>query len=111
VTKEGGRHERDPEGNGKPRYNSPSRMGLSSDQADLIKLPNQNEPDSIGPNDDDLQHLMNWLNAMRDPKEPNATVDHGFSVAIVCIMAAQSYWSGKRLYWDAAKEEILGHPA
>ena len=25
-------------------------------------------------------------------------------------MAAQSYWTGKRLYWDAAREEILDHP-
>jgi hypothetical protein len=37
-------------------------------------------------------------------------VDNGFSHAIVCIMAAQSYWSGKRLYWDPSKEEILDHP-
>jgi len=36
-------------------------------------------------------------------------VDHGFSHAIVCIMAAQSYWSGKRLYWNQATEEIVDH--
>jgi hypothetical protein len=36
-------------------------------------------------------------------------VDHGFSHAIVCIMAAQSLWSGKRLYWDPSKEEIVDH--
>jgi hypothetical protein len=24
-------------------------------------------------------------------------------------MAAQSYWQGKKLYWDAAREEILDH--
>lgn len=43
---------------------------------------------------------------MRDRKQPNATVDHGFSPSIECIMAAQSYWSGKRLYWNAETEEI-----
>jgi len=48
---------------------------------------------------------------MRDRKAPNATVDHGFSHALVCIMAEQSYWSGKRLYWDPATEEILDHQA
>jgi hypothetical protein len=52
---------------------------------------------------------MHWLNAMRDRKEPNATVDHGFSHAIVCIMAAQSYWAGKRLYWDQSNEAIVDH--
>jgi hypothetical protein len=47
---------------------------------------------------------------MRDRRQPCATVDHGFSHAIVCIMAAQSYWSGKKLYWDPAKEEITDRP-
>jgi hypothetical protein len=28
----------------------------------------------------------------------------------VCIMAAQSYWSGKRLYWDPKREEIYDQP-
>ncbi len=63
-----------------------------------------------GPDDDDVGHLENWLAAMRARKEPNATVDHGFSHAIVCIMAAQSYWSGKRLFWDPRHEEITEQP-
>jgi hypothetical protein len=50
---------------------------------------------------------MNWLTAMQARKEPNATVDHGFSHAIVCIMAAQSYWSEKKLHWNPQTEEIV----
>ncbi len=73
-------------------------------------MPHAPEADSIGPDDDDVGHLMNWLNAMRYRTEPNATVDHGFSHAVACIMAAQSYWSGKKLYWDPQAEEILDHP-
>jgi hypothetical protein len=37
-------------------------------------------------------------------------VDNGFSHAIVCIMAAQSYWSGTRLYWDPTRETITDQP-
>jgi predicted dehydrogenase len=107
VTKEGGPHERDPEGNGRPRYTAPPAMGPSEDSAEIVKLPDAPPPDSLGPNDDDMDHMLNWLEAMRDRKSPNATVDHGFSHAIVCIMAAQSYWSGKRLYWDPSSEEIV----
>lgn len=107
VTKEGGPHEHDPEGNGKPRYTAPPAMGPPEDEAEILKLPNGRDPDSLGPNDDDVDHMMNWLNAMRDRKQPNATVDHGFSHSIACIMAAQSYWAGKRLYWNAASEEIV----
>ena len=58
----------------------------------------------------DTGHLVNWLQAMQARKEPNATVDHGFSHALVCIMAAQSYWSGRKLYFDLGKEELTDQP-
>jgi hypothetical protein len=107
VTDEGGPQEHDPEDNANPRYTAPPGMGPASDKAEILKIPSAKAPDSLGPDDDDVQHLMNWLNAIRDRKEPNATVDNGFSHAIACIMAAQSYWSGKRLYWDNAAERIV----
>jgi hypothetical protein len=28
---------------------------------------------------------------------------------VACIMAARSYWEGKRLYYDAKNEQILDH--
>ena len=57
-----------------------------------------------------MVHLMNWINAMRSRSQPNANVDHGFAHSIVTIMAAQSYWSGKRLYWNPQSEEIVDQP-
>jgi hypothetical protein len=47
---------------------------------------------------------------MQTRTQPNATVDHGFSHALVCIMAAQSYWSGRKLYWDPHSEKIVDRP-
>jgi predicted dehydrogenase len=111
ITREGGGQEIDPESNARPRYTAPPGMGPERDQAEIVRVPGARGPDSLGPNDDDADHLLRWLDAMRDRKEPNATVDHGFSHALVCIMAAESYWSGKRLYWDPAAEEILDHHA
>ncbi len=110
ITREGGRHEFDPEDNGKPRYTGLPGMGPADDKAEFIHLESAPVPDSLGPNDDDVDHLMNWLNAIRDRSEPNATVDHGFSHSVACIMAAQSYWSGKKLYWDPKAEQILDRP-
>lgn len=109
LTKEGGQHEQDPESRRGPRYIAPPEMGPPQDEGKLIKLANTRDPDSLGPDDDDVDHLTNWLNAMRDRKEPNATVDHGFSHSIACIMATDSYWSGKKLYWDPTAEQILDH--
>jgi predicted dehydrogenase len=109
VTKEGGRHEYDPTESG-PIYTGVPLAGPAKDQGEVLRVPGAPAPDSLGPDDDDAGHLMNWLNAMRARTQPNATVDHGFSHALVCIMAAESYWSGKRLYWDPRSEIIVDHP-
>jgi hypothetical protein len=77
------------------------------DHEEVVTAPGAQSPEAREPNDDSLVHMMNWLNAMRTRTQPNANVDHGFSHSIVCIMAAQSYWSGKRLYWNTATEEIV----
>ena len=110
ATREGGPHEFDPADNARPRYTAPPGMGPESDQPEIIRVAGAPTADTLGPNDDDVVHLMNWLNAMRDRRQPNANVDHGFSHSIVCIMAAQSYWSGKRVWWDPVAEEIVDRP-
>lgn len=109
VTREGGRHEYDPEETAKPRYTAVPGMGPEDDKAEIVRVQNAPVADSLGPDDDDVGHLMNWLTAIRDRTEPNATVEHGFSHAVACIMAAQSYWSGKKLYWDSQTEQIVEH--
>jgi hypothetical protein len=86
-------------------------MGPEKDRPQILRVPGAPPPDSVGPSDDDAIHLLNWLRAMRDRQQPNANVDHGFSHSIACIMAAEAYKSGKRLYWDPKREEILDHPA
>ncbi len=108
VTAEGGRKEYDPWDAGVV-YTEPPGMGPADDHATQLVVPGAPQANSLGPDDDDVTHMLNWLRAMQDRREPNANVDHGFSHAIVCIMATQSYWSGKRLYWDPVKEEILDH--
>jgi len=109
VTDEGGRKEIDSYATG-PVYNQVPGMGPEKDRPEILRVPGAPPPDSVGPSDDDAIHLLNWLRAMRDRQQPNANVDHGFSHSIACIMAAEAYRSGKRLYWDPKREEILEHP-
>jgi predicted dehydrogenase len=59
--------------------------------------------------DDDLSHLINWFDALRNSRQPSAPVQAGYAHSVACIMAASAYWSGKRLYWDAKNEMILDH--
>ena len=109
VTSEGGRKEYDPTETG-PVYSKVPISAPARDGEQILQVKGAPAPDSLGPDDDDVGHLTNWLQSMQKRTQPNATVDHGFSHAIVCIMAAQSYWSGQRLYWDPRSEQILDHP-
>ena len=110
VTTEGGRKEFDPWESGPVYRQAPLSKSLG-EQESQVQVPGAPPPSSLGPDDDDVDHLVNWLESMRARKQPNATVDHGFSHSIVCIMAAQSYWSGKKLYWDPVREEIVDQQA
>lgn len=110
VSREGGRHEFDPPDSG-PVYRQLPIIAPAKDGERIVEVPGAPAPNSLGPDDDDVDHLVNWLTAMQARKEPNATVDHGFSHSIVTIMAAQSYWSGKKLYWDPKTETIVDQPA
>lgn len=105
VTNEGGREEFDPFKTG-PIYTEPPAMGSRKYKEEVVHVNGAAAPDSVGPGDDSLTHMMNWLDSIRDRKQPNATVDDGFSHSLCCIMAAESYWSGKKLYWDPKNEQI-----
>lgn len=106
VSKEGGRDEWD----GSAETKGVPIVSPSIDREEVVRVPGAEPPDSSGPGDDSVVHILNWLKAMQARTQPNANVDHGFSHSIVTIMAAQSYWSGRRLYWNPETEEIVDHP-
>jgi predicted dehydrogenase len=106
VSKEGGRDEYDKSVD----KNSIPELAPAIDQEEVVKVAGAEPPNSRGPGDDSVVHVTNWLKAMQSRNQPNANVDHGFSHAIVTIMAAQSYWSGKKLYWNPKTEEIVDQP-
>src|SRR5260370_6500441 len=59
--------------------------------------------------DEEPSHMTNWLDCLRSRKQPNATVQNGFSHSVACMMAARAYWTGKKIYWDPKAEAILDH--
>ena len=106
VSKEGGRDEY----SGSVDSKSVPVVSPAIDQEEVVKVAGAEPPNSRGPGDDSVVHVTNWLKAIRSRNTPNANVDHGFSHSIVIIMAAQSYWSGKKLYWNPHTEEIVDKP-
>jgi predicted dehydrogenase len=60
--------------------------------------------------DSNPSHMRNWFECLRSRQQPNATVENGFAHSVAVIMAARAQQEGKKLYWDAAGEQILEHP-
>jgi predicted dehydrogenase len=100
-------------GEGSPRYQLVEEKGNHEDNPTIeraerwVTLPGDNKPGPINIGDEDLSHLTNWFECLRSRNtRTNATVDNGFLHAVAVIMAAQSYWQGKRLYYDSKSEQI-----
>jgi predicted dehydrogenase len=100
-------------GEGSPRWKVVDEKGNHEDDPGIqraerwVTLPGDDKPGPINIGDEDLSHMANWFECMRSRNtRTNATVDNGFLHAVACIMAAQSYWQGKRLYYDATAEQI-----
>ena len=69
-------------------------------------LPGDTAQPPTSVDDFDLHHMQNWFECPRSREQPHATVQDGFAHSVACLMAAQSYWSGRKVYWDAKAEEI-----
>jgi predicted dehydrogenase len=104
-------------GEGSPRYEVVEEKGTHEDDSDIdkkrvakpVQLPGETGQPPMGIDDLTLEHMSNWFDCMRSRKRPNASVHEGFAHSVACIMAAESYWTGKKVYWDAAAESITDH--
>jgi len=104
-------------GEGSPRYQLVEEKGNHEDHAEIdgkraakyVQLPGNTQLPPMGIDDMSLGHMANWFECMRTRQQPRCTVEDGFAHSVACIMAAQSYWSGRKLYWDPAREAILDH--
>jgi predicted dehydrogenase len=101
-------------GEGSPRWKVVDEKGNHEDNPTIqraerwVTLPGDSKPGPINIGDEDLSHLTNWFECMRSRNmKTNATVDNGYLHSVAIIMAAQSYWQGKRLYYDARSEQIV----
>jgi predicted dehydrogenase len=52
-------------------------------------------------------HMKNWLECCKSRKQPNSTIELGHRVITAAHLANVSYRTGKRVYWDSEKEEIV----
>jgi len=105
-------------GEGSPRYQLIEEKGTHESNPDIdrqrqakyLLLAGQTEPPPMGIGDDTLEHMADWFDCLRSRQAPHCTVEEGFAHSVACMMATESYWSGRKVYWDPASEGILDHP-
>jgi hypothetical protein len=102
-------------GEGSPRYQLIQEKGTHEDDSDIdakreskyLSLAGDNKLPPMGIDDLSLEHMANWFDCMRSRQQPNASVHEGYAHSVACMMAAEAYWSGKKIYWDSANEMIV----
>jgi predicted dehydrogenase len=52
-------------------------------------------------------HVRNWMQCVRDRKQPNAPIEAGYSHAIACIMANAAYRTGVKVTFDEKTQEVM----
>jgi predicted dehydrogenase len=104
-------------GEGSPRYQLIEEKGTHESNPDIdrqrqakyLLLPGETETPPMGIDDNSLEHMADWFDCLRSRQAPHCTVEEGFAHSVACMMATESYWSGRKVYWDPASEAILDH--
>ncbi len=105
-------------GEGSPRYQLVEEKGTHEADPDIdrqregryVLLPGESEPPPMGIDDLSLEHMADWFECLRSRQPPHCTVEDGFAHSVACMMATQSYWSGRKVWWDPAREAIVDQP-
>ena len=99
-------------GEGSPRYQLTEEKGTHEDDVNVdqkrkstyILLPGEKDVPPMGIDDLTTEHMANWLECMRSRQQPHCTVNEGFAHAVACMMAAESYGTGRKIFWDSKSE-------
>lgn len=54
-----------------------------------------------------VAHVKDFLNAVRDGKQPSAPIDIGLEGLRPCHLSRAAYWSGKQARYDSARDVIV----
>jgi predicted dehydrogenase len=53
-------------------------------------------------------HVQNWVECVKTGDEPNSPIELGHRVILAAHLANLSYRTGKKIFWDADRKEVIG---
>jgi len=93
------------------RYYEGFSEAIKSGKAELVTIKGNDELPPCVQSDDSKYHMDNWIDCIRARnKITNGHIHTGFWHSVGAAMATQAYRSGKKVYWDRQREEIVDHP-
>lgn len=54
-------------------------------------------------------HVKNWVECVKSKDEPNSSIELGHRVILAAHLANLSYRTGKKIFWDADRKEVIGN--
>ncbi|PUV25443.1 Gfo/Idh/MocA family protein [Sphingobacterium athyrii] len=54
-----------------------------------------------------MAHIRNWMECVRNRKEPNAPIEAGYNHSIAVIMANAAYRTGEKVIFDDKRQEVI----
>lgn len=52
-------------------------------------------------------HFLDWLQAMRESRQPHAPIEAGYAHAVAVLMATRAYETGRRITYDPASRALI----
>jgi predicted dehydrogenase len=75
----------------------------------IDKIPENLKPVHSWPSRNETDyHVKNWVECVRDKKEPNSPIELGHRVITAAHLANMSYRQNKKIYWDADRQQVIG---
>jgi predicted dehydrogenase len=72
---------------------------ITPDMKPIESWPSRNETDL---------HVKNWVECVKNRREPNSPIELGHRVILAAHLANLSYRTGKKVFWDADRQEVIG---
>jgi hypothetical protein len=52
-------------------------------------------------------HIAEWIECIREGKQPSCNIDQAFEEGITAAMATKAFREGRTIYWDREKQVVI----
>jgi len=89
---------------------SAAEMGMKANQLAAMKLSEVAPAETAantGADSSTTANIRNWMECVRSRKQPNASIDAGYSHSVALCMTVAAMHSGRKVMFDDAKRDIV----